>query len=85
MRSTVRIDDDLMTELKARAREEGLSLTRMLNRALRQGLRREHAPAEPYRHRSFAMGPPGMDLDKALALAGGLEDEETLRKVLLSK
>ena len=35
MRSTVRIDDELMVELKAKAEAEGISLTRMLNRALR--------------------------------------------------
>ena len=37
-RSTVRIDDDLMQELKARARREDISLTRVLNRLLRTGI-----------------------------------------------
>ena len=39
MRSTVRIDDDLLTELKGQARRQKTSLTRMLNRVLRAGLR----------------------------------------------
>ena len=38
MRSTVRIDDDLMIELEARAHAESVSLTRILNRTLRAGL-----------------------------------------------
>ena len=38
MRSTVRIDDDLMAELRARARAERLSMTRLLNRVLWAGL-----------------------------------------------
>ena len=31
------------------------------------------------------MGPPRVDLDKALALAAGLEDEEVARKLSLRK
>ena len=31
MRATVRIDDDLMIELKARAHDESISLTRVLS------------------------------------------------------
>jgi len=38
MRSTVRIDDDLLQTLKARAEREGTSLTRTLNAVLRTGL-----------------------------------------------
>ena len=41
MRSTVRIDDDLMEALRARSEGEGLSMTRMLNRLLRSGLAAE--------------------------------------------
>ena len=38
MRSKVRIDDDLTTELRVRAQAERLSMTRMLNRMLRSSL-----------------------------------------------
>lgn len=88
MRSTVRIDDDLLVQLKERARRENLSLTRMLNRILRAGLR---APAragrdkERPRQATFAMGVPRINVDKALAAAADLEDEEILRKTAARK
>lgn len=88
MRSTVRIDDDLMTELKARAHRENVSQTRMLNRLLREGMRavREHHPKKAqYKEETTAMGTPRVDLDKALALAADLDDEEILRKMTLRK
>ena len=88
MRSTVRIDDDLMLELKQRARDESVSLTRMLNRTLRAGLFQPHqrgGGAAPFRQRSVAMGAPRLDIDKALALAARLEDEEVARKLSLRK
>ena len=88
MRSTVRIDDDLLTELKERARRENVSLTRMLNRMLREGIQatRGHRPQKtPYREETVAMGRPRADLDKALALATGFEEDEILRKMALRK
>lgn len=88
MRSTVRIDDDLMLELKQRARDESVSLTRMLNRTLRAGLFRALQRGEgatPFRQQSVAMGVPRLDVDKALALAARLEDEEVARKLSLRK
>lgn len=88
MRSTVRIDDDLMTTVKTRATGEGISMTRMLNRVVRLGLEAMNLEAKqpsPYRETTFRMGRPRFDLDKALALAAALEDEETLRKVALRK
>lgn len=86
MRSTVRIDDDLLMDIKDRARRENLSLTRMLNRLLREGIqasRGGRGQRARYREQTVAMGEARVDLDKALALAAGLEDEEVLRKVVL--
>lgn len=88
MRSTVRIDDDLMVELERRAHGAGVSLTRMLNRTLRAGLtapERRRGRARPFRQRTVAMGRPRAGLDKALALADDLEDEEVARKLALRK
>ena len=88
MRSTVRIDDDLMVELKRRAHDASVSLTRMLNRTLRVGLAAPEANrkrAQPYTQRTVAMGRPLVDLDKALALAVDLEDDEVARKLALRK
>ena len=88
MRTTVRVDDELLEQLKAQARKEGVSLTRLLNRALKAGLqaggaRRRAQPA--YRERVQAMGAPRIALDKALALAATLEDEEIVRELTLRK
>lgn len=88
MRSTVRIDDDLMIELKSRAHAESVSLTRMLNRTLRAGLaqrRSDGSRTRRFKQKTVAMGRPTVDLDKALALAARLEDEEIARKLALRK
>lgn len=88
MRSTVRIDDDLMVELKARAAAASVSLTRMLNRTLRLGLRTPVEQAESrraVRQSTYRMGSPRLGIDKALALAAELEDEEVARKMSLRK
>lgn len=65
-----------------------MSLTRMLNRTLRIGLR---TPAEEeesdrmFQQRTYRMGSPRLGIDKALALAAELEDEEVARKMSLRK
>lgn len=90
MRTTVRIDDGLLERLKVRARQEHVSLTRLFNRVLAAGLRaggaRRRAPSR-YRERVHAMGPPrlAVNLDKALALAASLEDEEIVRELTVRK
>ena len=86
MRSTVRIDDDLMVELKARAEAASVSLTRMLNRTLRIGLRESVEQAESrqtFQQRTYRMGAPRLGIDKTLAAE--LEDEEIARKMSLRK
>lgn len=40
---------------------------------------------EPYREDVADLGEPRVDLDKALALAARLEDEETIRKLAQGK
>ena len=88
MRSTVRIDDDLMIELKARAYAESVSLTRMLNRTLRAGLaqrKRDGQRTRRFKQKTVSMGRPKVDLDKALALAAQLEDDEVARRLSLGE
>ena len=78
MHSTVRIDDDLMIALDARARAESVSLTRVINRTLRAGLGRpgrDGSRTRPFVQKTFAMGRPKVDLDRASELAARLEDE----------
>lgn len=87
MRSTVRIDDDLMEALRASSEAEGLSMTRMLNRLLRSGLAAEStAVGRPkFRQATARMGRPRFELEKALSLAAALEDEEIVRKLSVRK
>jgi hypothetical protein len=88
MRTTVRLDEALLERLKEQARVEKVSLTRMLNRALKAGLDAGGArrrPQRPYRERVHAMGAPRVALDKALAMAATLEDEEVVRELTARK
>ena len=88
MRTTVRIEEDLMLELKEKASRERASLTRVLNQTLRAGLRKERKSKNSdrsHQEETCSMGVPRVDLSKALALAGQLEDEEALRKQQLRK
>ncbi len=88
MRTTVRLDDELIEELKAKARKENVSLTRLLNRALRDGLRTPKAVGagkRRFKQKTHAMGAARVDLNKALALATALEDEEILRELSMHK
>ena len=88
MRTTVRVDDDLLERLKARARKENVSLTRMINRTLESGLQASvmrRPKRTVYREEALALGNPYPPIDKALALATALEDEEILRKLWLRK
>ena len=84
MRIKVRIDDDLMVELKARAGAASVSLTQMLNRTLRIGLRTPVDQAESrrtFQQRTYRMGLPRLRIGKALALAAQLEDEDVAAQV----
>ncbi len=64
---------------KARARAEKVSLARLLNRTLRAGWKAGGArvPKPPaYREQVQDLGVPRVALEKAVALADALEDEE---------
>jgi hypothetical protein len=84
MRTTVRVDDELLERLKEQARREKVSLARMLNRTLRAGLQSGAARTRKrsaYREQVHSLGTPRIGLDKALALAASMEDEEIEREL----
>lgn len=87
MRTTVTLDDDVAANLKEEARRQKSSFKEVLNASVRRGLRAgAPAAAEPYHLRPRAMrARPGVDLDRALQLAGELEDREIVRKISLRK
>lgn len=73
------MDDELLKQLRAQAHEEKVSLTRLVNRTLEAGLQvgRARPPKRTlYRERTQALGAPRVSLDKALALAATLGEEE---------
>ncbi len=87
MRTTIDLDPDVDRRLRALARERGVPLRVVVNEALRGGI--DPTPGEPssaYVLPSRDLGVrPGVNLDKALALAAALEDDEILRKLELRK
>lgn len=86
VRTTVDLDPDVDARLRALARERGVPLRVVINEALRQGVGSGPHPAGPYHLPSRPLGVrPGIDLDKALSLAGALEDDEIARKLELRK
>jgi hypothetical protein len=87
MRTTVTLDPDVAAKLKEETRTRGISFKEALNSSIRRGLDPgERARSTPYKVRTAKMGArPGVNLDKALRLAGELEDEEILRKMALRK
>ena len=80
MRTTVTIDPDVDALLRKYIRERGLSFKEGINEALRQALLVDRVP--PREHmRTFQMGDPRVDIDKALQLAGEMEDAEIIRQM----
>lgn len=81
MRTTVTLDPDVEAKLRTAMRERSVSFKVALNEAVRAGLAPGPHPRTRFRVQSRPMGVrPGVNLDKALRLAGELEDAEILRK-----
>ena len=87
MRTTVTLDDDVAVRLKRLARERDISFKEALNSSVRRGIERGEAKraALPPSPSPALDARPGVNLDKALQLAGELEDAETMRKLQLGK
>lgn len=88
MRTTVDIDSYLLKRLRAEAHRRGLSFKELLTTIIRRGLAEPTATSVArYRCPTYPLGSTAvaLNLDKALALAAGLEDEETARDLALRK
>lgn len=83
MRTTVTLDPDVQSLLKQAMRKRDQSFKQALNDAVRAGLRGPAASAGRARfvQRTFKMGRPLVDLTKANALAGELEDAELVARM----
>lgn len=84
MRTTVTLDPDTEAIVRKRMRERGVSFKEALNGAIRDGVTPERG-RQPFVTRTVDMGVPTVNLDKALQLAGELEDEEIVRKMRAGK
>lgn len=89
VRTTLTLDDDLAARLKEAAFKTGKPFKQVVNETLRRGLAAgERRPRRKrYRLRPAPLGGvrPGVDLDRALALADALADEAIARKLELRK
>lgn len=85
MRTTLTIDDSTAKKLKQIAHETGKSYKQVVNETLRRGLAaaKVREPTAIYKLKPSSLGELAADynLDKALALADHLEDEEIAEKL----
>jgi len=79
MRTTVTLEADTEALLKRLMRERDLSFKQAINEAVRAGLTSSPPDREPFRTRTYDMGPPKVDITKANQLAGQMEDEAVIR------
>ncbi len=80
MRTTIRMDDDLLRRAKERAARTGTTLTRVIEDAVRQLLarRRVNQVREPVRLPTFCGEglQPGVDLDDTAALVELMDERD---------
>lgn len=81
MRTTLRLDDDLLIELKKRASKEGLTLSEIVNLSLRQSLSTPGRGPRVFKQQTRNLGRPSFDVTRANAVAGALDDDDALRKL----
>lgn len=86
MRTTITLDPDVEQMLRDLIRERDVSFKEAVNSALRSGLKGAAGKRPRFRQKTFPMGTAkGFNWDKALSMAGALEDEELMRKMALGK
>ena len=78
MRTTVTLDPDVESMLRKEVRQRGEPFKRVLNNAIRAGLRNMKRREQAFEPLTFEMGKPRVDLTKAASLAAELEDDEII-------
>ena len=79
MRTTVTLDPDTESAVRRLMQQRGVSFKQALNDAIRAGALDHPAPG-PFTQARH-LGRPTVDLDRALQVAGELEDDEIVRKM----
>ena len=87
MRTTVDIEAPLLRKLRAEAQRRGVSFKDLLQGLIRRGLQDAPAKRTSYRAPARSLGQPYqvVRLDKALAFAAALEDEEIAQELTRRK
>lgn len=80
MRTTITLDPDTRMLVERAMRERGLSFKDAVNEAIRAGFSRS-LPSDRGYTTARTLGPPRIELTKALSLAGELEDEALARRL----
>ncbi|HVV35895.1 MAG TPA: hypothetical protein VHC63_04770 [Acidimicrobiales bacterium] len=83
-RTTVTLDPDTEQIVRKRMRERGMTFKEALNDAIRAGAQ-SAAKRRPFKTKTASMGEPTVVLDRALQLAGQLEDDELVRRMRAGK
>ncbi|HVT17718.1 MAG TPA: type II toxin-antitoxin system VapB family antitoxin [Thermoanaerobaculia bacterium] len=80
MRTTIRLDENLLAEAKQRAARSGRTLTAVIEEALRESFSRRERPREslPVELPAWGQGwaRPGVDLDDSASLLDLMERED---------
>jgi len=83
MRTTVRLDDELLAQAKQLALETGRTLTAVIEDALREVLARRHTTSKRPRVQLPTFGgqglQPGVDLDRSASLLDLMEGTDVAR------
>lgn len=78
MRTTVTLDPDVAEIVRRSMSERGISFKTAVNDAIRRSV---PGPRARFTTPTVAMGAPRVDLDRALDVAGTLEDGHLVRKL----
>lgn len=84
MRTTITLTAEAESLVKRAMAERGLSFKAAVNEAIIHGLSAAGQPAE-FRTQTRGMGRARVDLDRALQIAGQLQDDEIMRKMSVGK
>lgn len=74
------LDPDTEQIVRRRMRERRMSFKDALNDAIRAGAAAQGSKRRAFRTETASLGASRVNLDRALRLAGDLEDEELVRK-----
>lgn len=75
------LDSDVEQIIRRLMAERGVSFRQALNEAVRMGA--QASKPQPFRTQTARLGECTVNLDRALTIAGDVEDEELLRRMRL--